>query len=110
MNLDQKIREIDFGSGSIRIVNVCELHDIHTVRDLISHAEDELLKFPNFGRGSLVAVKNTLSPYGIYLKGSPERVKELLFIVREYINAREGGELPITKEKLLEKIDEALND
>ena len=75
MNLDQNIREIDFGSGTIRIINVCELHDIHTVRDLISHTEYELLRFSNFGRGSLAAVKNTLSPYGIHLKGSQEGLK-----------------------------------
>lgn len=110
MNLDQDIRDIDFGSGGIRIKNVCEDHDIYTVKDLISHTEEELLRFRNFSRGSLCAVKNTLSQYGLYLKGDPRQLKELLYIARQYIDFREGGELPISREKLLKKIDEALQD
>lgn len=110
MDLNQDIRDVDFGSGGLRIKNVCEDHDIYTIKDLISHTEEELSRFRNFSKGSLWAVKKTLSQYGLYLKGDPEQLKELLYIARQYIDFREGGELPTARKKLLKKIDEVLDD
>lgn len=57
MKLNQDIRDVDFGSGGLRIMNVCVDHDIYTIKDLISHTEEELLRFRNFSKGSLWAVK-----------------------------------------------------
>lgn len=52
---------------SVRSKHCLESENIRTVADLVSHAEDELLKVRNFGKTSLDEVKSKLAELGLTL-------------------------------------------
>lgn len=62
---------------SVRSHNCLKAANIHTIADLVSRQENELLKFRNFGRKSLAELSETIEQFGLtfgmdvdrYLKG-----------------------------------------
>jgi DNA-directed RNA polymerase subunit alpha len=52
---------------SVRAMNCLESENIHTVRDLVTKSEDQLLEVRNFGETTLTEVKERLSELGMYL-------------------------------------------
>ena len=52
---------------SVRAMNCLETENIHTVRDLVTKSEDQLLEVRNFGETTLTEVKERLSELGMYL-------------------------------------------
>lgn len=56
----------EMGMGN-RVMNVLKKEDIHTLRDLVTKTEEEMLKYPNFGKVSLNEVKERLDEYGLEL-------------------------------------------
>lgn len=52
---------------SVRASNCLEAESIHTVRDLVSRSEDQLLEFRNFGETTLTEVKEKLTELGLHL-------------------------------------------
>lgn len=67
--LDQKIEDMDL---SVRSYNCLKRAGIHTVRDLCSKSEDDMLKVRNLGRKSLEEVFNKLEEYGLALKNKED--------------------------------------
>jgi DNA-directed RNA polymerase subunit alpha len=62
--LSMSLAELDL---SVRASNCLESEDIHTVRDLVSKSEDELLEVRNFGETTLAEVREKLSDIGLKL-------------------------------------------
>ena len=62
--LSMKIEDMDF---SVRSYNCLKRANIHTVEDLISKTEDEMLKVRNLGKKSLDEVMQKLEAYGLSL-------------------------------------------
>jgi len=56
---------------SVRASNCLESENIHTVRDLVSRSEDQLLEVRNFGETTLTEVKEKLSDLGLRLGMRP---------------------------------------
>lgn len=52
---------------SVRAINCLEAEHIHNVRDLVTHTEDALLEFRNFGETTLSEVKEKLNRLGLRL-------------------------------------------
>jgi DNA-directed RNA polymerase subunit alpha len=52
---------------SVRAMNCLESENIHTVRDLVTKSEDQLLEVRNFGDTTLTEVKERLTELGLYL-------------------------------------------
>jgi DNA-directed RNA polymerase subunit alpha len=52
---------------SVRATNCLESENINTVRDLVSHTEDQLLEVRNFGETTLNEVKQKLTELGLHL-------------------------------------------
>lgn len=52
---------------SVRAMNCLESENIHTVRDLVQHTEDQLLEVRNFGETTLREVLEKLSTLGVRL-------------------------------------------
>jgi DNA-directed RNA polymerase subunit alpha len=52
---------------SVRASNCLESENINTVRDLVSHSEDQLLEVRNFGETTLNEVKQKLTELGLHL-------------------------------------------
>ena len=63
-NLFKRTDEIDF---SIRTMNVLKNENITHFGDLVQKTENDLLRMPNFGRKSLVEIKNVLDELSLYL-------------------------------------------
>ncbi|MEM1330679.1 MAG: DNA-directed RNA polymerase subunit alpha C-terminal domain-containing protein [Planctomycetota bacterium] len=55
-------------SLSVRARKALQLLNIHTIGDLISHTEAELMGVKNFGQTSLVEIKERLDKYGLSLR------------------------------------------
>ena len=62
--LSMKIEDMDL---SVRSYNCLKRANIHTVEDLISKTEDEMLKVRNLGKKSLDEVMQKLEAYGLSL-------------------------------------------
>ena len=62
--LSMSLSELDL---SVRAANCLESEDIHTVRDLVTRSEDELLEFRNFGETTLTEVRDKLADIGLRL-------------------------------------------
>ncbi len=62
--LSMSLAELDL---SVRASNCLESEDIHTVRDLVTRSEDELLEFRNFGETTLTEVRKKLADIGLRL-------------------------------------------
>jgi len=66
--LSMSLAELDL---SVRASNCLESEEIHTVRDLVSKTEDELLEVRNFGETTLAEVREKLSDIGLKLGMRP---------------------------------------
>jgi len=62
--LNMSLAELDL---SVRATNCLESESIHTVRDLVSRNEEELLEVRNFGETTLTEVREKLSDVGLHL-------------------------------------------
>jgi len=62
--LSMSLAELDL---SVRATNCLESEEIHTVRDLVSKSEEELLEVRNFGETTLSEVREKLSDIGLKL-------------------------------------------
>ncbi|MEO0293717.1 MAG: DNA-directed RNA polymerase subunit alpha [candidate division WOR-3 bacterium] len=62
--LDLSIEELDVGN---RVSNVLKSKNITKIRDLVKYSEEDLLKFPNFGKVSLKEVKDKLAQFNLTL-------------------------------------------
>ncbi len=62
--LSMNITELDL---SVRATNCLESDNINTVRDLVSHTEDQLLEVRNFGETTLVEVREKLDELGLHM-------------------------------------------
>lgn len=71
--LDYRTDDLDF---SVRTANCLRRGRIETLRDLIQHTEEDLLKIRNFGRKSLNEVLEKLSTFGLKLKESKPETEE----------------------------------
>ena len=63
-NLFKRLDEIDF---SIRTMNVFKNENLTHFGDLVQKTENDLLRMPNFGRKSLIEIKNVLDELSLYL-------------------------------------------
>jgi hypothetical protein len=79
--LDRRIVEIDFGLATTKLHWMCFSHfnslslngdyrttPITTVRDLISHSEDEMLRVYNVGRITTKRIRAVLAAHGLQLR------------------------------------------
>ena len=62
--LGMSFAELDL---SVRATNCLESENINTVRDLVSHSEDQLLEVRNFGETTLTEVRQKLNEIGLHL-------------------------------------------
>ena len=62
--LAMSLAELDL---SVRATNCLESEEINTVRDLVTHSEDQLLEVRNFGETTLTEVREKLSDIGLHL-------------------------------------------
>ncbi len=62
--LSMSLAELDL---SVRATNCLESENIHTVRDLVTRSEDQLLEVRNFGETTLTEVREKLSDIGLRL-------------------------------------------
>ena len=63
-NLDRSLGELEL---SIRTAKVLEAIGLRTIRDLVQKTEADLLKSKNFGRKSLIEVREILATMGLSL-------------------------------------------
>jgi DNA-directed RNA polymerase alpha subunit len=65
--LNSPIDEIDWTECQqhVRIRHMFEIENIKTLRELVSHTEEEMLRCPNFGKTSLEQIKRVLTPLGL---------------------------------------------
>ena len=63
---DQRIEELDF---SVRTYNCLKKDGILSLRDLVERTEPELMGIRNFGKKSLIEVREKLQELGLSLKG-----------------------------------------
>ena len=52
---------------SVRATNCLESENINTVRDLVTHSEDQLLEVRNFGETTLIEVREKLTAMGLHM-------------------------------------------
>ncbi len=62
---DQLDRSVDELVLSVRSYNCLKNADIHTIRDLVQRSEREMLASKNFGRKSLIEIKEILNSMGL---------------------------------------------
>ena len=62
--LSMSLAELDL---SVRATNCLESENINTVRDLVTHTEDQLLEVRNFGETTLTEVREKLSDIGLHV-------------------------------------------
>ena len=62
--LAMNLAELDL---SVRATNCLESENINTVRDLVTHTEDQLLEVRNFGETTMIEVREKLSDIGLRL-------------------------------------------
>jgi DNA-directed RNA polymerase alpha subunit len=65
VNRNKRIDEVDFGKTSVKLRNIFYQNKIFTIGDLGGKSAEDLLKMYNFGKYSLVCVKQTLENMGI---------------------------------------------
>ena len=65
---DVRIEELDF---SVRTYNCLKKANIQTVADLVRTSEEELMNIRNFGRKSLLEVRDKLAQFNLTLAGAP---------------------------------------
>lgn len=65
LGADLSVDELDL---SLRLINVLKSENLATIHDVIQRTENEMLKRPNFGRGSLKDLKAALAARGFELK------------------------------------------
>jgi DNA-directed RNA polymerase alpha subunit len=64
-----RVNKVDWDNGrNTRIQNALLNEGILTVAELMRFTESELLRTPNFGQKSLVAIKNVLAQHGLKLE------------------------------------------
>lgn len=63
---DARIEELDF---SVRTYNCLKKANIQTIQDLVQTTEDDLMNIRNFGRKSLLEVRDKLASFGLTLAG-----------------------------------------
>ncbi len=84
ITFDSEIEELEL---SIRIQNCLRVAEIERVRHLVSMSEIDLLRLPNFGRKSLLELKEFLAAYSLRLGMDvplPSIYTEQLFINQDY--------------------------
>jgi DNA-directed RNA polymerase subunit alpha len=70
--LDIKISELEL---SVRAANCLKTAGIETLRDLVQMTEQEMLKFPNFGKKSLQELLGILKSYGLTFDMEPSKLE-----------------------------------
>ncbi len=65
---DARIEELDF---SVRTYNCLKKANIQTIADLVQTTEEDLMNIRNFGRKSLLEVRDKLAQFGLTLAGAP---------------------------------------
>jgi len=65
---DARIEELDF---SVRTYNCLKKANVQTIADLVQTTEEDLMNIRNFGRKSLLEVRDKLKQFGLHLSGSP---------------------------------------
>lgn len=65
---DARIEELDF---SVRTFNCLKKANILTISELVQTTEAELMQIRNFGKKSLIEVREKLAGWGLTLKGGP---------------------------------------
>jgi len=69
--LDAKIEDLT-DELAVRTRNVLRYNNIETVRQLRNLSKEDLMKFRNFGKWSIVDVREFLAKYNLYLKGEKD--------------------------------------
>jgi hypothetical protein len=54
-------------SLTVRSVNALGVNELHTIRDVVSLTESELIRVPNLGRKSVVEIKTLVTSLGLFL-------------------------------------------
>jgi DNA-directed RNA polymerase subunit alpha len=62
--LSKPVAELEL---SVRSANCLEASEITTIRDLVVHTEQEMLKQRNFGKKSLIEIREILTEMGLHL-------------------------------------------
>jgi DNA-directed RNA polymerase subunit alpha len=65
---DARIEELDF---SVRTYNCLKKANTQTIADLVQTTEEDLMNIRNFGRKSLLEVREKLAQFGLTLAGAP---------------------------------------
>jgi DNA-directed RNA polymerase subunit alpha len=65
---DARIEELDF---SVRTYNCLKKANVQTIADLVQTTEEDLMNIRNFGRKSLLEVRDKLAQFGLTLAGAP---------------------------------------
>ena len=68
-------RSVDELELSVRSYNCLKNANITSIADLVQRSEQEMLKTKNFGRKSLVEIKEILQEMGLHLGMSPEDLR-----------------------------------
>lgn len=61
------LRPVEDLELTVRAANCLKAENIHTIGDLVSRAESDLLKTPNLGKKSLTEIKRVLNERGLHL-------------------------------------------
>jgi DNA-directed RNA polymerase subunit alpha len=72
-NLSKTIEEMEL---SVRATNCLKNADIRSISDLVQKSENEMLKTKNFGKKSLVEIKEMLESMGLKFGMRPEEIRE----------------------------------
>jgi len=65
---DARIEELDF---SVRTYNCLKKANVQTIADLVQTTEEDLMNIRNFGRKSLLEVRDKLAQFNLTLAGAP---------------------------------------
>ena len=65
---DARIEELDF---SVRTYNCLKKANVQTIADLVQTTEEDLMNIRNFGRKSLLEVRDKLAQFSLTLSGAP---------------------------------------
>jgi DNA-directed RNA polymerase subunit alpha len=65
---DARIEELDF---SVRTYNCLKKANVQTIADLVQTTEEDLMNIRNFGRKSLLEVRDKLAQFSLTLAGAP---------------------------------------
>lgn len=63
---------------SVRAMNCCLNNGVVTIEALLAMTAEELLRWPNFGRATLVETEQVLARHGMAIASSPSRGDPLL--------------------------------